>query len=60
LKVVGVDISDLDTSCWSIQFWGREICTDCIYNGTKDCGGNVGNAKLIKEGKLKLKARTLK
>lgn len=50
MKARTINIKDLDTSCWSIQFWGKEYCQTCEYNGTKDCGGNSGNAKKIREG----------
>ena len=50
MKVRTIDSKDLDASCWSIQFWGKEYCKTCKYDGTKDCGANSGNAKKIREG----------
>jgi len=52
--------SELDASCWSIQFWGKEHCQKCEYNNTPDCGGNWGNAKLISEGKRQVKSKVLR
>lgn len=50
MKAKVINIKDLDTSCWSIQIWGKEYCQICPWNRTKDCGGNSGNAKRIREG----------
>ncbi len=50
---------DLDSSCWSIQFWGKEHCRKCEFDKTKQCGGNTGNAKLIKDGLMKPKSKTI-
>lgn len=52
--------SELDTSCWHIQVWGKDYCQNCEYNNTSDCGGNTGNAKLIREGKRQVKSKPLK
>lgn len=50
---------DLDSSCWSIQIWGPEYCKNCEFKNTSDCGGQTGNAKLIREGKTKVKSREI-
>jgi len=60
MKIATIRQSDLDSSCWLVQFWGRSYCQGCKYNGTKECGGNWGNAKRIKEGKMKPKSKPIK
>lgn len=59
MKARTVNIKDLDASCWTIQLWGKEHCKTCLWNGTRDCGGNSGNAEKIKTGKMKAKSRVL-
>ncbi len=59
MKIAAINQSDLDSSCWLIQFWGKSYCQGCEYNGTKECGANLGNAKRIKEGKMKVKSRAV-
>ena len=50
---------DLDSSCWSIQFWGKEHCKKCESNQTEECGGNTGNARLIKKGLMEQKSQII-
>lgn len=50
---------DLDASCWSIQFLGKGHCKKCGFNNKKQCGGNTGNARLIKKGLIKPKSKTI-
>lgn len=50
---------DLDSSCWSIQFWGKGHCKKCDFNNKKQCGGNTGNARLIKKGLINPKSRNI-
>ncbi len=52
--------SELDASCWGIQVWGKQYCKKCEFKETPDCGGNSGNAKLIREGKRQVKSRVLR
>ncbi len=59
MKIATINQSDLDSSCWLIQFWGRGFCQSCEYKGRKECGANFGNAKKIKEGKRKLRSKPL-
>ena len=51
---------DLDSSCWSVQFWGLEACENCEFKNTRRCGGQSGNAKLIREKKMKIKSEAIK
>jgi hypothetical protein len=50
---------DLDSSCWSIQFLGKGQCKRCEFNNKKQCGGNTGNAKLIKKGLMNVKSKPI-
>ncbi len=59
MKIATINQSDLDSSCWLIQFWGREFCQGCEYNGRKECGASFGNAKRIKEGKMEVRSKPL-
>ena len=38
-RVAVMNQKDLDSSCWSVQFWGIGYCKACEYRGTDDCGG---------------------
>jgi len=60
MKVGIISSQDLDTSCWSIQLFGKEYCQKCQYEETRNCGANTGNARLIKEGKMQPKVKELK
>ena len=59
MKIATIKQSDLDSSCWLIQFWGRQYCQECELNGTKECGGSFGNAKKIREGKMEVRSKPL-
>ena len=59
MKIATIKQSDLDSSCWLVQFWGRQYCQECELNATKECGGNWGNAKKIRQGKMKVKSKPL-
>jgi len=50
---------DLDSSCWSVQFWGLEACENCEFRNTAECGGKIGNAKLIRERKMEMKTKEI-
>ena len=39
-KVAIMNSKDLDSTCWSVQFWGVAYCRTCEFLGTKDCGGS--------------------
>lgn len=60
MRIATIKQSDLDSSCWLIQFWGRSYCERCEYKGTKECGGNFGNAKRIRECKMEPKSKPIK
>lgn len=51
---------DLDSSCWTIQFWGPEACEKCEYKDTRHCGGRTGNARAIRLGFAKPKSKSIK
>ena len=59
MKIATIRQSDLDSSCWLAQFWGRQSCQECEYDGTEECGGNWGNAKKIRERKMEVKSKPL-
>lgn len=59
MKIATIRQSDLDSSCWFAQFWGKEYCQECGYDGTKECGGSFGNAKKIREGKMEVRSKPL-
>lgn len=52
--------SEFDASCWGIQVWSKEHCKKCEFKEAPDCGGNSGNAKLIREGKRQVKSKVLR
>lgn len=56
-QVRTINQSELDSSCWQIQVWGKDYCKTCEFDGTPDCGGNIGNAKLIREGQRQVKSK---
>ena len=60
MKSRTINSKDLDASCWLVQFWGRRYCKTCKLNNTKKCGANFGNARLIKNGLMRVKSRIIK
>jgi hypothetical protein len=39
-KVAIMNSKDLDSTCWSVQFWGVVHCKTCEFLGTEECGGS--------------------
>ncbi len=39
-KAAIMNSKDLDSTCWSVQFWGVNYCKTCELLGTRDCGGS--------------------
>ena len=29
----------LSAECWLVQVWGTEVCRNCEYHDTENCGG---------------------
>jgi len=39
-RIAIMNSRDLDSTCWSVQFWGVAYCKTCEFLGTRDCGGS--------------------
>lgn len=39
MKIKIISQKMLSSECWLVQVWGFEVCTDCRYQDTEQCGG---------------------